>query len=435
MMSRRLTTLALAALVAGLGTADAARGAGYAPGQLEVRWQGQRFGAALRLPPGVGVREAARALRRNPRIAYAVPNYVATASAFPDDPGTPPGRPGKPGNWIAKQWNFLACGSLCHPGARPARHQSRGGINAIAAWRHLASAGRPGAAGVTVAVLDTGVAYRDAGRFRRSPDFSPGQFVRGRDVVDGDHHAIDENGHGTHTAGTIAERTDNGIGVTGLAYGAKLMPVRVLNELGRGQADDIARGIRFAARNGADIINLSFNFACGTAVPDVVSSIRFAHSRGAVVVASVGNATSEACVAPPATAPHVIGVGGTTVAGCLGSYSLRGRAVDLVAPGGGSPVPSCRSHADRPIFQVTFRSSAPRHFGLPDFYIGTSMAAAHVAGAAAMVIASGAIGARPSPGQVAARLEATARDLGPAGPDRSFGAGLIDAARATNPSL
>ena len=430
-----MTTIALAALIAALAAADAAEAESYAPGQLEVRWHGQRFGAAVPLPRGLGVREAARALRRNPRVAYAVPNFIATASALPDDPGTAPGRAGKPGNWVSKQWNFLACGSLCHPAARAARFQSRGGINAIGAWRHLTSAGHPGASGVTVAVLDTGVAYRSSGRFRRSPDFSPAQFVTGRDVVDGDSRPTDENGHGTHIAGTIAERTDNGIGVTGLAYGAKLMPVRVLNELGRGQADDIARGIRFAARHGADVINLSFNFACGAKVPDVVASIAFAHRHGAVVVASVGNATSEACVSPPATAHHVIGVGGTTVAACLGGYSLKGREVDLVAPGGGSPLPSCHSNADRPIFQVTFKSGSPRHFGLPDYYVGTSMAAAHVAGAAAMVIASGVIGRRPSPGAVAARLETTARDLGTPGRDRSFGAGLIDAARATNPRL
>jgi serine protease len=434
-MSRRLTMVTLAALIAALAPAADAGAAGYAPRQLEVRWDGERFGAAVALPPGLGIREAARALRRNPHVAYAVPNYIATASALPDDPGTPPGRAGKPGNWVSKQWNFLACGNLCRPGAKRARFQSRGGINAIGAWRHLASAGRPGASGVTVAVLDTGIAYRSSGRWRRSPDFSPSQFVPGRDVVDSDSRPIDENGHGTHIAGTIAERTDNGIGVTGLAYRAKLMPVRVLNELGRGQADDIARGIRFAVRHGADIINLSFNFSCGASVPDVAASIRFAHSQGAVVIGSVGNATSEACVSPPATLRHVIGVGGTTVAACLGSYSLKGPAADLVGPGGGSPAPGCRSHADRPIFQVTFESASPRHFALPDYYVGTSMAAAHVAGAAAMVIASGVIGARPGPGKVAARLEATARDLGAPGRDRGFGAGLIDAARATNPNI
>jgi serine protease len=434
-MSRRWTTVALAALFATLATADAAQAASYAPGELEVRWHGQRFGAAVALPRGLGVREAARALRENPRVAYAVPNYVATASDLPDDPGTPPGRAGRPGGWVSKQWNFLPCGSLCAPGARAARFQSRGGINAVGAWRRLASAGHAGAAGVTVAVLDTGIAYRSSGRFRRSPDFSPGQFVPGRDVVDGDRRPIDENGHGTHIAGTIAERTDNGIGVTGLAYRARLMPVRVLNELGRGQADDIARGIRFAVRNGVDIINMSFNFACRASVPDVVASIRFAHRHGVVVVASVGNATTEACVSPPATAPHVIGVGGTTVGACLGGYSLKGRAVDLVAPGGGSPVSGCPSRADRPIFQLTFRRTSPGHFALPDYYVGTSMAAAHVAGAAAMVIASGVIGVQPTPGQVADRLEATARDLGAPGPDTGFGAGLIDAARATNPSI
>jgi serine protease len=285
---------------------------------------------------------------------------------------------------------------------------------------------------VTVAVLDTGVAYRSIGPFRRSPDFSRGQFVRGRDIVKGDRFAVDENGHGTHIAGTIGEATDNGLAVTGLAYGARLMPVRVLNELGRGQADDIARGIRFAAEHGADVINMSFNFSCGASVPGVNAAIRFAHSRGAVIVASVGNAPTEACVAPPATGPHVIGVGGTTAGACLGSYSLKGADVDLVAPGGGSPTGPCASAASRPIFQLTFRRSSPTRFVLPASYIGTSMAAAHVSGAAALVIASDAAGRNPSPGAVASRLTATARDLGPPGRDPSFGAGLIDVGRATN---
>ena len=93
-------------------------------------------------------------------------------------------------------------------------------------------------------MLDTGIAYRALGsRFRRSPDFTAGQFVDGYDFVDNDRLPLDRNGHGTHVAGTIAEKTNNGIGLTGIAYRAKLMPVRVLDRLGRGRADDIAAGI------------------------------------------------------------------------------------------------------------------------------------------------------------------------------------------------
>ncbi|HXR45263.1 MAG TPA: S8 family serine peptidase, partial [Pseudolysinimonas sp.] len=271
-------------------------------------------------------------------------------------------------------------------------------------------------------------------RFRRSPDFTAGQFVKGHDFVEGSSLPLDRNGHGTHVAGTIAEKTNNGVGLTGLAYRAKLMPVRVLDGQGRGRADEIARGIRFAAENGADVINMSFNFGCGRAVPGVEEALRQAYNRGAIAVASVGNLGSEACVAPPATGPHVIGVGGSTEGGCLGSYSLAGRDVDVLAPGGGPPLPGCLSASSAPIYQVTLQDGSTRRFGEPAFYIGTSMAAAHVSGVAAMVLASGTVERKRKPARVKSvtqRLRRTARDLGQ--PETRQGAGLIDAGAATLP--
>jgi serine protease len=407
----------------------------FAPHQLVVKFSGDRFGRALRLPAGVGVRAAAAALRRSPAVAYAAPNYIATASAqagvaeVPDDPGNLGGAPQPPGAWVSRQWNFLpweGIGSAALP-------VSAGGIDVVGAWGNLAAAGRPGGMGVTVAVLDTGVAYRALGsRFRRSPDFASAQFLDGYDFVEGDRVPLDLNGHGTHVAGTIAERTNNGIGLTGIAFRAKLMPVRVLDRAGRGAADDIARGIRFATAQGADVINMSFNFACGRAVPVVDEALREAYRRGAVTVASVGNLGSEGCVSPPATGPHAIGVGGTTEGGCLGDYSLAGQDVDLLAPGGGAPAPGCASVSTGPIYQVTLKGRNPRRFGEPGRYIGTSMAAAHVSGVAALTIASGVAGKRPTPDRVLRRLRATARDLGQ--PATRQGAGLIDAGGATEPS-
>jgi serine protease len=392
----------------------------------------------VRLPDGVGVGAATAALRRNPHVDYAVPNYVATASAFlPNDPGTAPGVHGPRGGWVRKQWNFLPCGSLCDPQAIKAEAQSRGGIDALGAWRNLRNAGHGGAAGVRIAILDTGIAYRSyrsgKTRFRRSPDFARKQFASGYDFVKNDPIALDENGHGTHIAGTIGERTNNGIGFTGLASKAKLIPVRVLNQFGRGQSDDIARGIRFAADHHADVINMSFNFRCHAKVKPVEAALRYAHRKGAVLVASVGNRGSEACVSPPATLANVIGVAGTTEGACLGEYSLAGEDIDLAAPGGGAAPRGCAARGSRPIFQVTLRGSNPLSFGVPRDYVGTSMAAAHVSGVAAMVLASGLLGPDPAPWQVAQRLKATVRDLGPAGWDPGYGAGLIDAAAATNP--
>jgi serine protease len=413
---------------------------GFAPHQLVVKFEGQQLGHALPLAPGVGVRRAAAALRQNPRVVYAQPNYVASASATrgepfdPNDPGTlgTTAEISESGSWAFKQWNFLSpenSGTAQLP-------ISPGGIDAVSAWRHLIEAGRPGGSGVVVAVLDTGIAYRSfGGKFRRSPDFGAGQFVPGYDFVDHDRLPLDENGHGTHVAGTIAEKTDNGIGLTGLAYRARLMPVRVLDREGRGNAVTIAKGIRFAIANHAQVINMSFNFACKKRVPVVDEALREAYDAGIVTVASAGNLGSEGCVSQPATGPRVIGVGGTTEGACLGSYSLAGKAIDLVAPGGGIPKGNCPSVAARPIYQVTLYPGSTKTFAIPATYVGTSMAAAHVSGAAALVLASKALEPNLTPrGRVdvlVRRLRHTARDLGL--PPTEQGAGLIDVGKATEP--
>jgi serine protease len=443
-MNRRFAipavAMVLGALLASAAPAAAApEGRDFVPGQVLVKFEGQRFSRALHLPPRVGVREAIAALDRSSRVSYAVPDYIATASAaeielpldLPNDPGTLPPLPEVPGAWVAKQWNFLPWESL------PGLLASPGGIDATGAWQNLSAAGRPGAKGVTVAILDTGVAYRPKGGFPRSPDFSSGQFVKGYDFVAGNPFPLDQNGHGTHVAGTIAEKTNNGIGLAGLAYRAKLMPVRVLDSQGRGRASQIARGIRFAVDHGAQVINMSFNFGCGKQVPDVAAALSQAFAKGVVTVASIGNLGSESCVSPPATIPHVIGVGGTTEGGCLGNYSLAGTDIDVVAPGGGTPQAGCPSVATSPIYQVTLKPGSTTEFAIPPNYVGTSMAAAHVSGVAAMVLASGLIAPKLKPKavvrEVTRRLKTTARSLGL--PPTQQGAGLIDAAEATNPAF
>ncbi len=454
-MRRLLPTLAAVALLAAPPAAAAA--GEFAPGRVVVKFAGERHGRSVGLPQGIGVRGAAAALRENPGVAYAEPDYIATASAstkasptpsdvpslfFPDDSGTIPATPDLAGAWALRQWNFLPW--VGEPVGTPT---SPGGIDAVGAWRNLIAAGRPGARGVTVAVLDTGVAYRNLGRlkppnpahgarFRRSPDFSAKQFVAGYNFVEGNPRPVDTNGHGTHVAGTIAEETDNGVGLTGLAYNAKLMPVQVLNSHGRGRSSDIAKGIRFATQHGAQVINMSFNFDCGRKVPEVAEALQFAAKKGVVLVASVGNLGSEACVSPPATEKGVIGVGGTTEGGCLGDYSLASANVDLVAPGGGTGAAGCPSVLSAPIYQVTLKSHGSRNFGMPSSYVGTSMAAAHVSGVAAMVIASFGVAGNVTPHwlnkRVTRQLEATARNLGL--PATQQGAGLIDAAKATEPA-
>jgi serine protease len=442
-MNRRLS-IAVATLLATLGPTHAAalasppavsRAQGFVPRQLIVKLPGSEA-RTVTLPRRTSVRAAAVALRGNPAVAYAAPNYVATASAAPEatnpvpnDPGPIGGPPGPPGGWVLKQWSFLPWEGE----PTPLIPVSPGGIDVVGAWESLEAAGRPGAKGITVAVLDSGVAYRSRPpRFKRSPDFTGGQFVPGYDFVDDDPLPLDEYGHGTHVAGTIAEKTNNGIGLTGIAYRAKLMPLRVLDAHGRGRADQIAKGIRFAVAHGADVINMSFNFGCARDVPGVDEALRRAYRQGAIAVASIGNLGSETCVSPPATGPHVLGVGGSTEGGCLGAYTLAGREVDLVAPGGGPALIGCPSISSNPIYQVTLRAGSTRRFGEPGNYIGTSMSAAHVSGVAAMVLASGTVSSKRGPGRVEAvtqRLRRTARDLGE--PEIRQGAGLIDAAAAT----
>jgi serine protease len=407
----------------------------FVPGELLVRFDGGGE-QLVRLPEGVDLATAQQALDDNPAVAYALPNYVAHASAIPNDPGTA----GFSGGWQRTQWNFLPCGSFC--GEAPAEYQERGGLNAPAAWDILSQRGAAGAKGARIAVLDTGVAYMTRKpKFRKSPDFAHKQFLPGFDFVDKDPMPLDEDGHGTHIAGTIAERTGNGFGLTGLASRARILPVRVLDSEGFGTARDIARGIRWAAEHRAQVINMSFEFALGVnscrKIKGICAAIKFAFKRGALVVGAAGNANGEP-VAYPAGAPHVIGVGRTTKDACLASESRTGAGLDLLAPGGGFPALSTCGADDPfftrgvPIFQLTFDRPGFTHFGYPGGYEGTSMAAAHVSGVAAMVIAGRVVGRKPT--AVECQLEATARhadtQLGQPYDPRLFGAGLLDAAAA-----
>jgi len=131
----------------------------------------------------------------------------------------------------------------------------------------------------------------------------------------------------------------------------------------------------------------------------------------------------------------VIGVGGSTEGGCLGEYSLTGKSIDVLAPGGGEPIAGCESVLSSPIYQVTFKDSRENRFAEPDFYVGTSMAAAHVSGVVAMILAGNVLERTGHPSaldaQVTTRLKRTARSIGLT--PLQQGAGLIDAAKATNP--
>jgi len=368
----------------------------------------------LEIQDGDSVRATISELRNDPKVEYAVPNWRAHAAAeAPNDPA-----------WRL-QWNMWG----------------PYGINLADAWTEAAALGAPGGRGAVVAVLDSGVAYQRYGRYRRAPDLRRKTFIHPWDFIQRDAHPNDVYGHGTHVAGTIAEIPNNHVAAVGIAYNAKIMPLRVLDSRGEGDSAAIARAIRYAVRYHADVINLSLEFppeVRAAEIPDVVGALHLAHRKGVVVVAAAGNQT-DVTVAYPARVQSVIAVGATTIDGCQADYSNSGRDLDVSAPGGGADAPNNDSvwdaaHCDpdssgRPIIQQTFTRGV-QHFGLPRIYEGTSMASPHVAAIAALLIATHRLGPHPTPKQVEDRIKETARATDR--PDR-YGAGLVDAAAALGP--
>ena len=431
--------LLLAAISLVLFVPAAARAADYVPDEVIVRYEeGTGGGVAAQvaaeagtepasaLPGGAeqlviddgdSVRETIAELRNDPNVKYAVPNWRAhAAQVAPNDPE------------FRLQWNLFGSN----------------GINAPEAWALAEARGAPGGRGAVVAVIDSGVAFERFGRYRRAPDLRRSTFVHPYDFLERDRHPNDAYGHGTHVAGTIAQATNNALGTAGIAYNAKIMPLRVLDGYGEGDSADIARAIRYAARRGADVINLSLEFppyVRAAEIPDVVRAIQFADRRGVLVVGAAGNHDDFAPrrhVVYPARVTSVLAVGATTITGCQAEYSNAGNDLDLMAPGGGPDVARSRgvwdaahcnrNSAARPIVQETFKDERlVQQFGFPRDYEGTSMASPHVAAIAALVIATKRLGEHPSPSEVERHLEATARPTDR--PDR-YGAGLVDAAAA-----
>ncbi len=260
--------------------------------------------------------------------------------------------------------------------------------------------------GVVVAVLDTGV--------RQSlEDMAGTTFMAGYDFINNDNDPSDDEGHGSHVAGTIAQTTHNGVGVTGVAYNCTIMPVKVLDSSGSGAYTVIVDGIYYAADNGADVINLSLGGYSDLSIME--NAINYAWNNGVVVVCAAGNdSTTQAHY--PSAYPNSISVSATDYGDDLASYSNYGSTIDIAAPGGDFEDLNGDGYDDG-VLQNTFVGSDVGYY----FFMGTSMASPHVAGVAALVKS---IDPTLTNAGIRNILETTAEDIGSA---TYFGNGLVDA--------
>lgn len=276
--------------------------------------------------------------------------------------------------------------------------------------------------GVIVSVIDTGVAYADHGEFRKLEDLENTGFVGGYDFVHDRPEAIDDHAHGSHVSGTVAQSTHNGKGVMGVAFNAKIMPIKVLSARGSGSLADIADGIYFSADHGAKVINMSLGgpFAEST----LATAVRKAHQKGVIVVCAAGN-SGAGKPGYPAGYPEAVSVSATDFKEELTFYSNRGPAIDIAAPGGDTRSDRNGDGFPDGVLQNTpIPGNARQHDYM--WFMGTSMACPHVAGVSALVQSLGVT----HPAAVERLLKNTARSKGPEGKEAGYGAGIVDAQRA-----
>lgn len=226
--------------------------------------------------------------------------------------------------------------------------------------------------GATVAVIDTGVACENHGEFTRIPDLAGTRCLPGWNFVNDTAHANDDQGHGTHVAGTIAQTTNNALGTAGVAFCATILPVKVLDARGSGSLADVAEGIRWAADHGADVINLSLGGDGHSKIMD--QAVEYAHRRGVTVVCAAGN--SGRAVGSPANAPLSIAVSAIDSGDQIAFFSSRGPEIAIAAPGVA-------------IVQQTICERGRNRCEQFASWSGTSMASPHVAGVAALMYSLG----------------------------------------------
>ncbi|KAB8143417.1 S8 family serine peptidase [Chloroflexia bacterium SDU3-3] len=282
-------------------------------------------------------------------------------------------------------------------------------------------------AGAVVAVLDTGIASA-------APDMGCHSFVSPYSAITGEASlaaAQDDNGHGTHVAGTVAECSGNGQGGAGMAGSATLMPVKVCNAFGGCSMSDIAEGIIWASSHGAGVINLSLGTNCagvGSGLwPDcsagiVNDAIAMATAADVLIVAAAGNA-SQSVVSFPANHPDVLAVAALDALDAPAPYTNTGSAIGIAAPGGNMGADATGDGYGDGVLQQTLGSACGSASAFAYCFMqGTSMASPHVAGAAALLRAAAPSASRA---QVRQALEQGAQDLGAAGFDATYGYGAL----------
>ncbi len=297
----------------------------------------------VQVPEDSSVEEMVEVWNQNSLVEYAKPDYIARVAVTPND------------LYFREQYALSNTGQVVpgSPGGTPSAD-----IRATTAWEETT-----GDSSIVIAVIDTGVDLTH-------PDLVNKMYSSGKDIVNGDDDATDDFWHGTAVAGVAAAETNNGIGIAGVAWNCMILPVKSMNEDGEGSYSDVIEGILWAADNGAHVINLSLGGSFDD--PDLEAAVRYAFQRGIVVVASSGNKGGEVLY-PAAYDNYVMAVASTDMDDMHVPESNFGSEIDVAAPG------------EVIITTAPVWDTPP---GYPPYVYasGTSFAAPHVAGMAALIL-------------------------------------------------